>query len=221
MSSRERQVTVAWPGGRARISARAAAWIREHVPEANTPERFACVYMLGTALPLALMGGDVLHPATRAARRARADAAVVEAWDALTHALKEHPTWGSDQGRKLDHAVKLTEGEAAGLTHRQRLVLEAGRKREASRYAQVLESVVDEYRRARPPAGGRRGQSRQMVVLIEAVETLCKRLAVSELRASGIVADLFAELGGHVDAQSLRQSARTARVLAGSRERGL
>lgn len=193
-------IEVPWRGGaRARVAPGPYQWIIDNVPEAATPDDRAALYELGAKLQALLAAGDypIESEKARQAKRDKASAAVVVAWDALMQAMAAHPTYYGDH-----HAACERFGVSTS---------------EAERYAVALRSVINGYRprpgirRGGAGARGRRGGTRRAWLADIAVE-IQRTLAVSEDRAATIVAGIARLIGDRASAGSIRGAMRSRRL---------
>lgn len=188
---------VPWRGGaRARVAHGPYQWILDNVPEATTPEARAALYELGAKLRALLAAGNfpIESEKTRRAKRDKAGAAVVEAWDALLGAMDNHPP------SRFDVSAAL---ERRGI--------------DATTCFEAMRGVIDGYRprpgirRGSAGARGRHGGTRRAWLADTAVE-IQRTLAVAEDRAAKIVASMAHLLGVRVSADSIRLAMRQRRL---------
>lgn len=193
-------IVVPWRGGApVRVAPGPYQWIIDNVPEAATPEARATLYELGAKLRALLAAGDypIESEKARQAKRDKASAAVVAAWDALMRAMADHPTYRGDQHDAC---------ERAGVNIH-----------EAQKYAIALRGVIDGYRtlpgirRGQTGARGRHSGTRR-AWLADAALDVQRTLAVSEDRAAAIVAGIARLIGDRASAGSIRGAMRSRRL---------
>lgn len=200
MKATDATIEVPWRGGgRARVAHGPYQWILDNVPEATTPDARAAVYELGARMRALLAAGDfpIESEKARQAKREKASAVVVAAWDALMGAMADHPTYRGDQRDACERAgVNLNEAE---------------------RYAIALRGVIDGYRtlpgirRGQTGARGRHSGTRRAWLADIAVEVQ-RTLSVSEDRAAAIVAGMTQLIGDRASAGSIRLAMRSRRL---------